>query len=981
MFRAGGAGAVQVVAPPTPWTLPRVDLSGLAEAARERQLVLLAEREARTPFDLARGPLWRALLVTLGDGDAALLITLHHIIGDGWSIGVLVREVTALYAALTAGQASPLPALPVQYTDFALWQRRWLGEGDAAAGAASGPLAYWRRQLAAVPVLALPTDRPRPAVQTFAGAREPLPLGLPRSRALVHFARAQNATPFMVFLAGFAALLARYSGQDDFAVGTFVANRTRPEIEGLIGFFLNNLALRLRLDGDAGDSGVSGVSDPAGGPTFGQLLAQARTTALDAFAAQDVPFEAVLDDLRPERSLSHPPLFQVMLVLQNVPRQELALGDVALAELPLAGRRANFDLTLWLSEEADGFAGVLEYNRDLFDRPTLARWAGHLRMLLDGALGRPDLRLAELPLLGPAESWQVLGEWSPGAAAEPAQQSVLDLFAARAAAAPDAVAVVAGEQHLTYGALAGAAAGLAHRLQRAGVGPEVAVGVALERSPELLAALLGILAAGGFYVPLDLAAPPERLVLLLRDAGARVVVTAPRPSSPWPAAGLAEIFPQQPGTATHSLALLPSGVAGLGIRQLAYAIYTSGSTGRPKGVLVEHRSLAHHTADAAAFFAVTPADRVLQFAAASFDASAEEIWPTLTSGAALVLRSDEMIASPRRLLDSCAELGITVLDLPTAYWHEVVAALEAGDARLPAGLRLVILGGERARPESWAAWRAHAAPGLRLVNTYGPTEATVVATRCELGALGAPEAWRELPIGRAIAGTTAYVLSRDLAPLPAGIPGELCLGGAGLARGYLDRPGLTAERFVPDPFAARGARLYRTGDLARYRPDGRLEFRGRVDEQVKVRGFRVEPGEVEAVLAAHPASRRRRSWRATTCRAASAWSPTWWRCRGRSCRSTPFAPTSASACRSTCCPPPWWCCPTCRCGRAARSTGGRCRRPSTASAGSSPGSWRRARRSRCCWPGSGPTSWGSSGSAPTTASSSSAGTRCSPPGW
>jgi amino acid adenylation domain-containing protein len=820
-FRTGRQSAVQVVAPPGAWALPRIDLTGLPPERREGELARLAEREASTPFDLARGPLWRARLVVLAprDRDTALLVTLHHIIGDGWSVGVLIREVVALYRAAVAGAPSPLPELAVQYTDFALWQRERLSEEK---GTEEGGLPYWGRQLADVPVLVLPADRPRPAVQTFTGAQEPLRLGPARSRALLRFAHRQSATPFMVFLAGFATLLARCTAQDDFGIGTFVANRTLPQVEGLIGFFINNLALRLRLDG---------------APTFDELLVRARDTALDAYAAQDVPFEAVLEEVRPERSLSHPPLFQVMLVLQNVPKEDFTLAGVHLTRLPLESRRANFDLTLWLSEEEDGFAGLLDFNRDLFDPATIRRWAGHLQVLLDAVLAaedEPGRRISQLPLLGAAERWQVVGEWSRGPAAPRLSGSVVELFARQAESSPEAVAVVAGGRHLTYGGLARAAAATARRLAGQGVGPEVPVGLAVERSPELLVGCLGILAAGGFYVPIDLSAPPERQAQLLADAGARVVVTNVDHGQAQTSTDERPFPPPHPNT-------------------LAYAIYTSGSTGKPKAVLVEHRSLAHHTADAAAFFALGPADRVLQFAAVSFDASAEEIWPCFARGATLVLRDDEMIASPRRFLDRCGREGITVLDLPTAYWHEIVAALAAGTATLPPCLRLVILGGEHAQPESWGAWRTRVGSRVRLVNTYGPTEATVVATRCDLSALPAQTAWREAPIGSPIAGTQAYVLAPDLGLLPAGIPGELCLGGAGLARCYLDRPDLTAERFVPDPLAAvPGARLYRTGDLARYRPDGRLELGGRIDQQVKVRGFRVEPGEVEAVLASHP---------------------------------------------------------------------------------------------------------------------------------
>ncbi|HEX6745681.1 MAG TPA: amino acid adenylation domain-containing protein [Longimicrobium sp.] len=835
-FASVGGRPVQKIAPTGSCPLHFVDLEPAAEDEREARAARLVAEESERPFDLAAGPLFRAMLVRSGPEDHTLLLTMHHIVSDGWSLGVLVGEVAELYRAFLAGEPSPLAPLAVQYSDFCRWQREWL-QGDVL----EVELRYWVDRLGGPqPLLQLPTDRPRGPVRSGRGAvvRQSLPSALVEK--LERLALGSGASPFMALLAGFVSLLNRYTGQDDVRVGTFIANRTRAEVEPLFGFFLNNLVLRAGVSAD---------------DTFRTLLAHVRDVTLDAYAHQEVPFEKVLEAVNPERTLSHTPLFQVMFVLQNTPVPALRARDLTVRALPVESTGSNFDLTLWV-EETDGLRLTLQYDTDLFDDTTIERLLGHLAALLEGAVADPDAPLGRIPLLDAAERHALLVEINDtGPVPATDRPGVHHLIESQAHASPDAVAVRQGRVALTYGELNATANRLAHNLRARGVGTETRVALLANRSPRMIAGLLGILKSGAAYVPLDPRAPAERLAHILRDSGAAVLV-ADEPlvgdlSAHVPAVvALDGAWGDEDGAPSHDPAPLGGG------NDAAYVIYTSGSTGRPKGVLVEHRSMRAYTETAAAQYAIGPEDRLLQFASVSFDASIEEIFPALVSGAALVLRDDAMLGSPALFWEACAREGVTVVNLPTAYWHELAGALEdGGSSPIPPSVRLVIIGGERALNERVARWQRVAGPGVRLVNTYGPTEATVVATLRDLAAWDAASG-REVPIGGPVRGARAYVLDAAGEPSPVGVPGELYLGGAGLARGYLDRPALTAERFVPDPFAAEpGARLYRTGDLARVLPGGDLEFAGRGDGQIKIRGYRVELQEIEARLADHPAVR------------------------------------------------------------------------------------------------------------------------------
>jgi amino acid adenylation domain-containing protein len=808
-FAETGGEPVQVIAPPGDVLVPRIDLGALPPAAREAEVARLTLLEQSLPFDLARGPLLRVALVRLAPEEHLALFTMHHIVSDGWSLGIFRRELVALYDAFSRGVPSPLPPLPVQYADFAAWQRERL-QGEAL----DAQIAWWRGELAgSPPLLPFPTDRPRPPVQTHRGASLPFSLPPEAVRSLRALAQEQGASLFMALLAGFAALLARGSGEDDVPVGTYTGNRARSELEGLIGFFINTLVLRIRLDD---------------GPAFRPLLVRAREVTLGAFAHQDLPFEGLLEAIHPERDLSHTPFFQHLLVLQNFPAEAVEMADVRLAPLRLKNDHASFDLSLILEEAGDRVAGAAQYNVDLFDAATIERLSRHLTALLTAAVREPDRPVHELPLLSPEEREQLLGDWSGAAAIPPvADAPVHALFEMQAGRSPESVAIEAGDRRITYAELDTRANRLARHLRKLGVGPDVLVGLAAERSPEALVGMLGILKAGGAYVPVDPAYPEERRAFMLADSGAPVVLTRQSlEGGDWEGEDPAPLGIASPPEST------------------AYVIYTSGSTGRPKGVVVPHRALASYTADAAVTYGAGPGERVLQFATLSFDTSAEEIWPALASGATLVLRPEGMLDSVPRFLAELDHLGITLLNLPTAYWHEVAAGAEG--LALPTCLRRVVIGGEKALAEPLAAWGRTGHPA-RVVNTYGPTETTIVATRHE------PDGDGEVPIGRPIAGARVYVIDRTLQPAPPGAAGELLIGGAGLSRGYLGRPDLTAAAFVPDPFSGEpGARLYRSGDLVRFRQGGVLDFLGRVDAQVKVRGFRIEPGEIESALGAHP---------------------------------------------------------------------------------------------------------------------------------
>ncbi|HEY0514543.1 MAG TPA: amino acid adenylation domain-containing protein [Thermoanaerobaculia bacterium] len=824
-YEARGDRPVQRIAPPGSWTLPLIDLAGLPEAPRRAEARLLADGEMARPFDLERDPVLRASAVRLGPREHALLLVVHHIAADGWSLGVMVEEIVALYPAAGSSRSlgsGALADLPVQYADFAVWQRGWLS-GEVL----ERQLAYWRERLAGAPVLDLPTDRPRPPAQSFHGATRMHAVGPAATRALEALARRQDATLFMVLLAAMQTLLGRYAGQEDVVLGSPIANRTRAEIEPLVGFFVNSLALRGDLSGD---------------PAFTSLVARARRSALEAYSHQDLPFERLVEELRPERRLSQNPIFQVMFAVQNTPLRAIDLPGLTFAPVEFGFPATRFDLEVFFTETAGGLAVQLTYATDLFDATTIARLEGHLDALLAAVVADPSRRLSELPLLPEPERHQLVFEWSDTAAAIP-RDDVAALFAEQARLRPDAVAVSSGEGELTYAELDRRSSRLARRLAAAGVGPEVRVALLAQRSPAMIVGLLAILKAGGAYVPLDPAYPAERLAWMLADSGSRLLLGQPEL--------LAELPAEVDGTAVVELTADPAGPAGPEPAGplpggLAYVMYTSGSTGRPKGVGVTHRNVVRLVRESG--FADLGSDQVfLQLAPISFDASTMELWAPLLNGGRIA------VFPPRRpsleeLGEAIARFGVTSLWLTAGLFHQMV------DGRLEAlrPLRQLLAGGDVLSPPH-VRRALGGLPGLTLINGYGPTEGTTFT--CCFPMTGPEQVGSTVLLGRPIGNTRVHVVDAGLRPVPTGVWGELCIGGEGLSRGYLGRPDLTAERFVPDPFAGGGKRLYRTGDVVRFRPGGRIEFLGRRDGQVKLRGFRVELGEIESALARHPAVR------------------------------------------------------------------------------------------------------------------------------
>jgi amino acid adenylation domain-containing protein len=827
IFIERDGAAVQIVSSSFGLALPLVDLSGLSESERDREVERLVNAGAAQPFNLEGGPLLRAMLLKVGEDEHLLFLVIHHIVTDAWSMDIFMRELTVLYEAFSAGEPSPLPELPLQYADFAAWQR-----GRITGGVLEEQLAYWKKHLSGdLPMLEVPTDHARPLRITYRGADQSLDVTQNLTERLNELGRREGATLFMTLLAAFLTLLHRYTTQEDIILGTPIAGRNHADIENLIGFFVNTLVLR---------------TDLSGNPSFRELLGRVREVALGAYEHQDMPFQKLVEELQPERDRSRQPFFQVMFNMQAAPTEEPALRGLTITPQDI-GNQTRFDLEYHLWVVPEGLAGSLLYNTDLFEGSTIARLLKHFQTLLEGIAANPEARLSELPLLTKEERELVL-EWNETGSEYAREQCVQQLFEAQAARRPEALAVVYGEERINYGELNGRANQLAHYLRGRGVGPEVRVGVLLERSVEWIVALLGILKAGGAYMPLDGGYPVQRLRFMLEDAGVGLVLTE---------RGQAEVVAV--GEATE-VVYLDGGWEMLGrqsrenpetvtsAENLAYVMYTSGSTGQPKGVGVTHRAINRLVSNTN-YVKLEGSDRMAQISNASFDAATFEIWGALLHGGQLVGLNKETALSPAELVRQIAAQQISVMFLTTALFNQMAQSVP--EAFTP--LRYLLFGGEASEAQAVRRVLAGGKP-QHLLHVYGPTESTTFTTWYEVREVAAGA--RTIPIGQPLSNTEVWVLDQHGQVVPVGVVGELYIGGDGLARDYLRQPELTAEKFVPHPYSDEpGARLYRTGDLVRYLSDGNIEFLKRMDQQVKVRGFRIELGEIEAALQDHAAVR------------------------------------------------------------------------------------------------------------------------------
>lgn len=828
----------QIIASELTVSLHKVDLQNLPPAQQETAVKQLAIAESQLPFNLAKGPLLRIKLLQLRTAEYVLLLNFHHIVADGWSIAVLIRELTSLYKKFAKNELSSLPELPLQYADFAEWQHQWL-QGEVL----ETQLAYWRQHLKGIDLLNLPIAHPRPPVPTYCGARQFLTLSSLLSEQLNSLSKQENATLFVTLLAAFQTLLYRYTEQENIAIGTPIANRNRTELEGLIGFFVNTLVLRVDLSGN---------------PTFQELLSRSKQVTVAAWAHQDLPFEKLVEALHPDRDLSRNPLFQISFSLQNTPTAALELPELTWSAIDFDAGTAKLDLEFNLWEDLAGIKGQITYSTDLFDSGAIARMLNHFQTLLESIVVNPKQRLSDLQILTPAERNQILGEFNNLSKIKPNITSICQegelksrkiercfhqLFEIQVERSPDAIATVFKNQYLTYRELNSKANQIAHYLQQRGVKPEVLVGICIDRSLDAIAGLLGILKAGGAYLPLDPNYPQERLNFMLEDAGISILLTTQQhltrftakapPDSQIPNLTVVCLDRDGDAIARESQQNPNSQIT---LENLAYVIYTSGSTGKPKGVLIEHQGLSNLAAAQIETFKLQPNHRVLQFASLSFDASIFEIVMALRSGARLYLATKEALLPGKPLIQFLDDNAISHVTLPPA----VLKLLPK--AELPA-LQTLIVAGESCSQDIVKLW----AKNRQFFNAYGPTEATVWSSIAELNE------HQKVSIGRPILHTQIYILDQNLQPVPIGIPGELHVSGLGVARGYLNRSHLTRQRFIPNPFSEKeGAQIYKTGDLARYLPDGNIEFLGRIDEQVKVRGFRIELGEIEAVLRQHP---------------------------------------------------------------------------------------------------------------------------------
>jgi len=823
-FHAKDGRPYQMIHPEMTISLKKVDIRGIPKDDREEEIRRITAQEAQQPFDLTTGPLLRAILVQVDSEEYVALYTMHHIIGDDWSSNVLFQEIAFCYDAFTHGRPSPLPEPSIQYADYAYWQQQWL-QGEVL----EKQLNYWKKQVGGAPqMLELPTDRPRPPVQTYNGSFESFEFSESLMKGIKDLSNKEGATLFMTLLAAFQTLLYRYSGQDDICVGSPIANRTKAEMENLIGFFVNTLVLR---------------TDLSGNPSFKELLKRVREVALGAYAHQDLPFEKLVDAIQPHRDMSHSPLFQVMFVIQNSPKQAVDVSGMTMAPVESHSGTAKFDLTLFMLEEGRKLSGALEYNTDLFDNITINRMLKHFENLLKEIIANPEQKIAAIPILTEAEKQQAIVEWNA------TSQFVHKLFEIQVNKMPEAPAVIFGEELLNYEELNQSANQLAHHLQSCGIGPEILVGICMERSLEMMVGLLGVLKAGGAYVPIDPSYPPERIAYMIEDSNVALLLTQERLKSTLPENTVPIIcLDTEWGSITNesdeNLSL------NLAMENLAYVIYTSGSTGKPKGTLISHQSLMNYLNWCLKTYPLKEGRGSLVHSSLAFDATITGLYAPLLAGSSVYLvpetKDIEVITAALRNYKNFSIVKITPAHLQML--GEQMSSDEAAEL-----VKAFIIGGENLTTDHIAFWQKNV-PDTKLINEYGPTETVVgcmnYETPVDRQKLGS------VPIGFPIDNMQTYLLDTLLQPMPIGVAGEMYIGGVGVARGYLNRPDLTAEKFIPDPFSQEpGARLYKSGDLARYLADGNIEFLGRIDHQVKIRGFRIELGEIEAVLGQHPSIR------------------------------------------------------------------------------------------------------------------------------
>ncbi|MEW6733473.1 MAG: amino acid adenylation domain-containing protein, partial [Acidobacteriota bacterium] len=827
-FSNNEGNLVQIIHPPQSSNLLLIDLREVPETRRKAETHYLIIEEAKQPFNLSQLPLLRIKLLHLAEYDHVLLVTMHHIISDGWSVEIFARELAAIYKAFLQGKPSPLADLPIQYADYAQWQQEWL-QGEVL----HKQLDYWRRQLGGeLPVLALSIDRPRPSIQSFQGATRSLTLSREVSQALKRLSKQEDVTLFMLMLGAFQVLLYRYSGQEDIIVGTPVANRQRKEVEGLIGFFVNTLVIRTEL---------------AGRPSFRELLRRVRKVALEAYAHQDLPFEKLVEELQPDRDLSHNPLFQVMFALESNILATIELPELTMRLLDTDNEIAKFDLSLTVLDNVEILTTVWEYSTSLFDETTIARMMEHFALLLTRLVNDPDQYITQIPILTSTEQYQLLIEWNSTKREYDGENCIHILFEQQVERTPNAIAVIFEDKQLSYYELNQRANQLAHYLRAMGVGPESLVAICVEYSLDMIVGLLGILKAGAAYLPLDPIYAGERLVFMLRDSEAAVLLTQQHIDQDLDK-HVEQVVYLDTDWSTIADCSVENPITGVAEDNLAYIIYTSGTTGRPKGVLISHKGVCNRLLWAQETYHLTETDRVLQKASVSFDASVLEFFWPLLAGAGIVMVRPGGQQDSAYLVKLIMMHHVTIIDIVPSLLQVL---LDEVDIIACHSIKYIFSGGEILSPELKEQVFAHLT--VNLYNTYGPTEASIDVTHSKCEQENRQQA---IPIGRAIANIQIYILDTYLQPLPIGVPGELHIGGVGLARGYFKHPDLTAEKFIPNPFSdTTGTRLYKTGDLARYLPDGQIEYLGRLDNQVKIRGFRIELGEIEAVIAQHPAVR------------------------------------------------------------------------------------------------------------------------------